>query len=77
MDRAKGIGALIVVLAGGSLLVTMLTFIPPADAIAVETPWVGPWLWEVRGLDMVVQALLILAGVLGVLLILGDSREKG
>lgn len=75
MDRGKALAALIWVLLAGGLLVLLLTAVPSPQSEAVESPWIGPWLWEVRGVDLAVQALLILAGVLGVLLVLETGRE--
>lgn len=74
MADAKAVGGLLVVVVGGALLILLLTALPAPAIDEAESPWVGPWLWEVRGLDMAIQSLLILAGVLGVLLIL---RRKG
>lgn len=76
MVDAKVAGAFLTVFVGGALLILVLTALPGPTVGEVESPWVGPSLWEVRGLDMAIQALLILAGVLGVLLVLG-SREEG
>lgn len=76
MDRGKVAAALLVVLVGGALLVAVLTALPAAPSEA-ESPWIGPWLWEVRGMDLVAQALLVLAGVLGVLLLIEDREGAG
>jgi hypothetical protein len=76
MIRPKEVAALLVVIAGGALLIAMLSALPGPSASEVDTPWIGDWLWNVRGLDMAVQSLLILAGVLGVLLVLGSSRGE-
>ncbi len=75
VNRGRIVGAFLVILVGGALLIAVFSALPGGPAMGVENPWVGPWLWEVRGLDLAIQALLILAGVLGVLLILGREEE--
>lgn len=75
MNRGRIVGAFLVILVGGALMVAVFSALPGGPATGVESPWIGPWLWEVRGLDLAIQALLILAGVLGVLLILGQKEE--
>jgi hypothetical protein len=77
MIRPKDAAALLVLLVGGFALLVLLSALPSPSTAIVDTPWIGPSLWEVRGLDMAIQALLILAGVLGVLLILGGEEEAG
>ncbi len=77
MDRVAGVGALLVVLTGGAILVAVLAALPPAGAPPAEAGWIGPGLWEVRGLDLAAQAFLVLAGVFGVLLVLGRPGEEG
>jgi len=74
--RGKAAAALAFVVLGGGILVALLSAVPPGSSGTVDSPWIGPWLWEARGLDIAVQALLVLAGVLGILLILGP-REAG
>lgn len=74
---ARVVVALLLVLGAGALLLGVVTVLPNPAAPEVESPWIGPFLWESRGLDLAVQALLILAGVLGVLLLLGREGEGG
>ena len=73
MARGKGAAALAFVVLGGALLVVLLLSVPPGPSNAVDSPWIGPWLWEVRGLDLAIQALLVLAGVLGILHLLAPE----
>jgi len=75
MARGKAVAALAFVVLGGALLVFLLSAVPAGRSGAVDTPWIGPWLWEVRGLDLAVQALLVLAGVLGILHLLEPEGE--
>ncbi len=76
MNSVKAAAALLAVLVAGGLLVALVSALPAPASETVETPWVGPWLWGNRGLDLIVQAVLVFAGVLGVLLVLGP-REGG
>ncbi len=67
-------GALLLVLTGGALLVAAIAVVsafPSSGGAAAGTVWVGQWLWDSRGLDLAAQALLVLAGVFGVLFVLG------
>ncbi|MEK6852188.1 MAG: hypothetical protein AABY30_06605, partial [Candidatus Thermoplasmatota archaeon] len=68
--------ALLGVLVAGGLLIALVSALPAPASQTVETPWVGPWLWEVRGLDLIAQAVLVFAGVLGVLLVLGPPEGE-
>ncbi|OGS50263.1 MAG: hypothetical protein A3K65_08780 [Euryarchaeota archaeon RBG_16_68_12] len=77
MNSVKVAAALVVVLVAGGLLVGLLSAFPTPTGDAVETPWIGPYLWNARGLDLIVQALLVFAGVLGVLLVLGPREGEG
>lgn len=76
MNRPGGVAGVLIVLVGGALLVAFLAAVPEPVSPSVDTPWIGPPLWEERGLDLVSQGLVILAGVLGVLLVLGARRES-
>ncbi|HKZ63346.1 MAG TPA: hypothetical protein VJ400_02780 [Thermoplasmata archaeon] len=76
MDRRKVLAGLAFVVLGGVILVVLLAAAPAGPSGAVDSPWIGPWLWEVRGLDLAVQSLLVLAGVLGILHLLGPKREE-
>ena len=71
MDRVAGAGALLAVLVGGALFVAVLAVLPSGTAPPADSGWIGPDIWTVRGLDLAAQALLILAGVFGVLVVLG------
>src|SRR3990170_1087544 len=62
----------------GAVLVGVLALfpaLPPAGAPGPGTGWIGQGLWEVRGLDLAAQAFIVLAGVFGVLLVLGRPGE--
>lgn len=77
MNRAILPGALLVVLVGGAILIALIAVVStfqPVGSPAAGTVWIGQWLWEDRGLDLVAQSLLVLAGVFGVLFVLG--REE-
>ena len=76
MDRAQGIGSLVLVIAGGALLVAVLASLPAPGAPSEGPSWIGEDLWGVRGLDLAAQALLVLTGVLGVLLVLGGREAE-
>ena len=78
MDRAQGVGSLVLVLAGGALLVAVLASLPAQapDPTSEGPSWIGEDLWGVRGLDLAAQALLVLTGVLGVLLVLGGREAE-
>ena len=75
MNRAAGAGALLIVLVGGAILIAILTVLPQAGVTAPGTTWIGQSLWETRGLDLAAQALLVLAGVFGVLFVLGREEK--
>jgi hypothetical protein len=72
MGDAKGVAALLVLLVGAGLAALLLPalLLPPSE---VASPWVGPWIWEVRVLDVLIQALILLAGVLGILHLVGQE----
>jgi len=51
MDRVAGVGALLVVLTAGAVLVGVLALfpaLPPTGAPGPGTGWIGQGLWEVR-----------------------------
>jgi hypothetical protein len=70
LRNAKTIGVLLgAVVALAAVLPLAMSVLGPR---AVDTvPWIGPFLWEARALDVLVQGLILLAAVLGVLVILG------
>ncbi len=76
MDRVAGVGALLVLLTGGAVLIGVLAALPTPSAPPAPAGWIGQGLWEVRGLDLAAQAFIVLAGVFGVLLVLGRPGEK-
>lgn len=70
MRSAKTIGVLLgAVVAVAALLPLAMFVLGPSAADPV--PWIGPFLWEARALDVLVQGFILLAAVLGVLVILG------
>jgi NADH:ubiquinone oxidoreductase subunit 6 (subunit J) len=69
---SRPLGALLVVLAVGLLL--WLTQPAGASAALVAEPGVSETIWEVRGLDILVQVALIFAGVLGLLGLLAEEK---
>ena len=76
MRWAAGVGALLAVLAGGAILIAVIAILPQtAGAPSAGTTWIGQGLWEARGLDLAAQALLVLAGVFGVLFVLGREES--
>ncbi len=79
MNRTVIPGALLVVLIGGAILIAAIAVVsavaPPATGTTAGTTWIGNWLWEDRGLDLVAQSLLVLAGVFGVLFVLGREES--
>jgi len=62
------------------LLVLLLTWFlsapltPPAGVAAAAEPTLSVVLWEQRGLDMLVQVVILFSGTLGVLGLLAESR---
>lgn len=71
----------LVILAGGALFAVLgwalLPSLVPVVAPPAASQRFGDALWSDRALDVVVQAFLLLTGVLAVLLVLHDSRREG
>lgn len=69
------------ILAGATLLTvlawTLLPNLAPVVAPPVISHGFGEALWLDRALDLVIQAFLLLTGVLAVLLLLQDSSREG
>lgn len=57
------------------LLIGAMIFASPALPPTTETMSFNAMLWETRGLDMLVQGVLIFAGVLSILHLLGSVRR--
>jgi hypothetical protein len=79
VNRAAIVGALLVILAGGAVLIAVIAALsefPTPAGPAPGTGWIGVDLWGTRGLDLAVQAFLVLAGVFGVLFVLGNGGER-
>jgi uncharacterized MnhB-related membrane protein len=57
-----------------SMLLAAFTLPMPAPILARETGDFGTVMWGERGLDMLVQTVLIFSGVVGVLGLLGEAR---
>jgi hypothetical protein len=64
---------LLVIAAVGALLWLLLPALPPVRQMAADAPFVTQ-LWQNRLLDLVLQIVAILAGVMGVLSLLGETR---
>jgi len=60
--------ALFAVLSGA-----LLTTAPPSVPAPGSPPWIGETLWSARALDLLVQAFIVLAGVLAIVLLLRDE----
>ncbi len=76
MDRSAALGALLVIVIGGGVLIALVAVAQPAAAPPAAPTWVGEGIWETRGMDLAGQALLVLAGVFGVLLVLGREAPR-
>ncbi len=76
MSRTK---VLVALAASASLLAVLgLTLVPvasPGVPEPISPPWLGEALWQGRGLDMALQAFIILAGAMAIVLLL--RREPG
>ena len=68
---AVGLPGLLVLLLAGFLLVPAVT---PVAGTGLSEPVLGIVLWEQRGLDMLVQVVILFSGTLGVLGLLAESR---
>jgi hypothetical protein len=66
--------AVFATLTGGLLIlllaIAVLASDPPVASEPVPAPWIGEALWSSRGLDLTIQAFILLAGVLAILLLL-------
>lgn len=63
--------AFILLFAGGALFLLFNRNVPPAETMTTFQSW----LWEKRGLDLVVQVLLVFSGALGIAAILPDEEN--
>ena len=70
MPKAKEFAAVLGVLAGLIILVPLVVA-ATAPAAVEGVSWIGPWIWETRALDVLVQGLVLLAAVIGVVILLG------
>lgn len=64
---------LLVVVAGGVLLWLLLPALPAARQIASDDPFIVQ-IWDNRALDLALQIVIVLTGVMGVLSLLGETR---
>ena len=64
---------LLVVVAGGALLWLLLPALPAARQIASDDPFIVQ-IWDNRALDLALQIVVVLTGVMGVLSLLGETR---
>lgn len=64
---------LLVVVAGGALLWLLLPALPAVRQVAADAPFVAQ-VWDNRQLDLVVQMVVVITGVMGVLSLLGETR---
>ena len=63
----------LVVVAGGVLLWLLLPALPAARQIASDAPFIVQ-IWDNRALDLALQIVIVLTGVMGVLSLLGETR---
>ena len=70
MPNAKTIAAVLGAIAAVAILIPLVLAAAVSPA-AESVSWVGPWLWEARALDVLVQGLVLLAAILGVVVVLG------
>lgn len=62
---------LLLLFSGGALFMLMNGNVTPAEtATSFQS-----WLWDKRGLDLVVQVLLVFSGALGIAAILPDEEK--
>ena len=64
---------LLVAVAGGALLWLLLPALPAARQIASDAPFIVQ-IWDNRALDLALQIVIVLTGVMGVLSLLGETR---
>jgi uncharacterized MnhB-related membrane protein len=64
---------LLVDVAGGVLLWLLLPALPAARQIASDAPFIVQ-IWDNRALDLALQIVIVLTGVMGVLSLLGETR---
>ena len=64
---------LLVAVAGGALLWLLLPALPAARQIASDDPFIVQ-IWDNRALDLALQIVVVLTGVMGVLSLLGETR---
>ena len=64
---------LLVVIAGGALLWLLLPALPAVRQVAADAPFIIQ-VWDNRALDLAVQIVILITGVMGVLSLLGETR---
>mgnify|MGYP001335324191 FL=1 len=64
---------LLVIVAGGALLWLLLPALPAIRQVATDAPFVAQ-VWDNRLLDLAVQLVVVITGVMGVLSLLGETR---
>ena len=64
---------LLVAVAGGALLWLLLPALPAARQAAADAPFIVQ-IWDNRALDLALQIVIVLTGVMGVLSLLGETR---
>ncbi len=64
---------LLVIVAGGALLWLLLPALPPIRQVAADAPFVAQ-IWDNRLLDLAVQLVVVITGVMGVLSLMGETR---
>ena len=64
---------LLVAVAGGALLWLLLPALPAARQIASDDPFIVQ-IWDNRAIDLALQIVVVLTGVMGVLSLLGETR---
>ncbi|HEY5605377.1 MAG TPA: hypothetical protein VIL45_02525 [Thermoplasmata archaeon] len=74
----RGAKTALAVAASATLAVVLVVTIIPALTAepddATSPAWLGEALWRTRGLDLTVQALILLVGSLAVMLLLREDR---
>ena len=64
---------LLVAAAGSALLWLLLPALPAVRQVATDAPFIVQ-IWDNRALDLAVQIVVVLTGVMGVLSLLGETR---